>query len=465
MIDSNKLSFRRNSGFKTCIFVLMPVVNFLFPMLLFFGIVTLISKHRFFQNTPFSHRSLQLAFFLRMSSSLVVYYLYSEYYTERSEADTFKYFDDSYYMAKAFWGHPVDFLQMLLGIDCNTSYFHNNYFNDMSNWVRSYDNGLLNDNRLVIRFNALIRIFSFGNYHVHALIFNLIAFVGSVSLAKVFYTVSKSKLKSYLAVFLIPSVIFWSSGIFKESILLFALGLFLYHFYQVCKGKGSVKSNFILFFTIGILIVMKLYVFLAFLPACVCYFLARKQENPIWVYLGGYCIFIFFGLSIAAFVPKYSFIHLIVDKQRDFINLSQFFEVNSAFSMNYLEPTLWSLIKASPEAILNVFTKPWLGEVNSLLFIPPLFENLLLFVLLLLCFLWRKKISSDQAKFILFCFAFTILVYLIIGLTTPITGALVRYKIPAAPFIWFSFLMILNTHKFAKGLRKNKLYLWLHSYL
>ena len=171
------------------------------------------------------------------------------------------------------------------------------------------------------------------------------------------------------------------------------------------------------------------------------------------------------GLGLAALAPQYSFINLIVDKQRDFINLSQFFEVNSAFAMDYLEPTLWSLIKASPEAILNVFTKPWLGEVNSLLFIPPLFENLLLFILLLFCFSSRKKLTSNQARFVFFCLSFTIIVYLIIGLTTPITGALVRYKIPAAPFLWFGILMILNTHKFPKGLRKNKLYLWLHSYL
>ena len=443
----------------------MAVVNFLFPVLLFFGIITMVSKHRFFQNSPFSTRSLQLAFLLRMLSSLVVYYIYSEYYTVRAEADTFKYFDDSYHMSKGFWEHPIDFFQMLFGIDCNTAYFHDNYFNDMSNWVRSYDNGLLNDNRLVIRFNALIRIFSFGNYHIHTLIFNFIAFIGSVSMGNVFYAVSKSKFKSYLAVFIIPSVVFWSSGIFKESILLFALGVFLFHFYQACKGKWSTKRGAVLLSTLCILIVMKLYVFLAFLPACVCYFMSKNKAKPYWTYLSIYGIFLLMGLGLAALAPQYSFISLIVDKQRDFINLSQFFEVNSAFAMDYLEPTLWSLIKASPEAILNVFTKPWLGEVNSLLFIPPLFENLLLFILLLFCFSSRKKLTSNQARFVFFCLSFTIIVYLIIGLTTPITGALVRYKIPVAPFIWFSILMILNTHRFPKGLRKNKLYLWLHSYL
>ena len=163
-------------------------------------------KHNFFKNSPFSSRSLQLAFAIRIFSSLVVYFLYSYYYPVRAEADTFKYFDDSYHMSKAFWSHPNDFFQMLIGIDCNTAYFHDNYFNDMSNWVRSYDNGLLNDNRLVIRFNAFLRIFSFGNYHIHTLIFNFIAFIGSVSMGNVFYAVSKSKLKSYLAVFINPLI-------------------------------------------------------------------------------------------------------------------------------------------------------------------------------------------------------------------------------------------------------------------
>lgn len=425
----------------------------------------MISKYRFFQNSPFSSRSLQLAFFIRMLSSLVVYYVYSAHYPIRAEADTFKYFDDSYYMAQAFWEHPIDFFQMLFGIDCNSAYFNETYFNNMSNWVRSYDNGLLNDNRLVIRFNAFIRIFSFGNYHIHALVFNLIAFLGSVSMGNVFYAVSKSKLKSYLAVFVIPSVVFWSSGIFKESILIFALGIFLFHFYNVSRGKWNIKSGFILVGTLAILLVMKLYVFLAFLPACVCYFMARNKTKPIWTYLTVYTAFLLLGLALASLAPQYSFINLIVDKQRDFINLSQFFEVNSAFSMDYLEPTLWSLLKACPEAILNVLTKPWLGEVNSFLFIPPLFENLFLFVLLLFCFLWRKKLNSVQIRFVFFCLTFTLVMYLIIGLTTPITGALVRYKIPSAPFLWFTFLLILNTRKFPKGLRKNKLYQWLHTYL
>ena len=110
------MSNQGNSDLKTCIFVVMMVIETIFPLLVFLGIMVLISRGAFFKSSPFSSYSLQLAFCIKSLAGLVVFYLYSEYYPVRSEADTFKYFDDSYYMAKAFWEHPVDYFQMLLGI-------------------------------------------------------------------------------------------------------------------------------------------------------------------------------------------------------------------------------------------------------------------------------------------------------------------------------------------------------------
>ena len=459
------MSNQGNSDLKTCIFVVMMVIETIFPLLVFLGIMVLISRGAFFKSSPFSSNSLQLAFCIKSLAGLVVFYLYSEYYPVRSEADTFKYFDDSYYMAKAFWEHPVDYFQMLLGIDCNTEYFNTNYFNHMSNWVRSYDNGLFNDNRLIIRLNALFRIFSSGNYHVHSLCFNLIAFIGSLQLAKVFYAVSRSKLKSYLVVFLIPSVVFWSSGVFKESILIYGLGTFLFYFYQFSIGNRSRTGIFFLLFSSGVLVVMKLYIFAAFLPVCIAFYFTRNRKKIFLSYVLLFTLFLAIGLVLDALVPRYSFIHLIVDKQRDFINLSKFFEVNSAFQMEYLQPTLFSLLTVAPEALLNVFTKPWLSEVNSFLFIPPLIENLFVISLAIFCLIWRKKISDKQLKFVFLCFSFTLIVYLVIGLTTPITGALVRYKIPALPFLWMALLILIDTQKFPKGLKNHKTYQWVNSFL
>jgi len=103
--------------------------------------------------------------------------------------------------------------------------------------------------------------------------------------------------------------------------------------------------------------------------------------------------------------------------------------------------------------------------VNSLLFIPPLIENLVLIAFAIFCLIWRKKLNSKELNFFVLCLIFTFVVFIVIGLTTPITGALVRYKIPVMPFLWMALMILLDTQRFPKGLKKNKSYLWLNSFL
>ncbi|MGB1729832.1 MAG: hypothetical protein ACPHF2_07515, partial [Crocinitomicaceae bacterium] len=246
-----------NSDVKTLIFAYMSLVDFILPVFVLLGLFWSISKLNFFKNGPFSTRSLQLAFFLRIAMGFGLFLIYSYHYPSRQDADTFKYFDDSKYMYDAFWTNPGDYFKMLFGIHCNTEYFNTEYFNNMSNWVRSYDNGLFNDNRLMIRVNAFLRIFSFGNYHVHSIILAFLAFMGSFSLSKLFFEVSRSKVLTYIAVFLVPSLVFWSSGILKEAVLLAALGFFAYHFYQLFDSNRTWKNYVMLFLMSCVLIVLK----------------------------------------------------------------------------------------------------------------------------------------------------------------------------------------------------------------
>ena len=432
-------------------------MEILFPLLFLFGLLWSISKLRFFKNSPFSIRSLQFAFTVRVLMGFVLFLIYSKYYTVRQDADTFKYFDDSKYMYNAFWSHPLDYFQMLLGIDCNTEYFNTNYFDHMSNWVRSYDNGLFNDNRLVIRINAFMRIFSFGNYHVHSILLSYFAFLGSFSLAQVFYKVSKAKLASYFAVFLVPSVIFWSSGILKEAVLLFALGFFTYHVYELFGHNKRLRTYVVLFLMSCILIVMKLYVFMAFVPAVIAWLVISKWRRGLWVYCGVYLIFFALATLIGEFDSRYDFVNLIVDKQKQFIGLAEFYQVNSGFTMEPLSYDLWAIVKASPEGLMNVLTKPWPSEVNGMLFIPPFLENTLILALIVLSLLYRKSLSQKEWDFVIFCISFCFILFLVIGLTTPITGALVRYKIPGIPFLFMAIFLFMSQNKLPKFLSQSKL--------
>ena len=454
-----------NSDVKTLIFAYMSLVDFILPVFVLLGLFWSISKLDFFKNGPFSTRSLQLAFFLRIAMGFGLFLIYSYHYPSRQDADTFKYFDDSKYMYDAFWTNPGDYFKMLFGIHCNTEYFNTEYFNNMSNWVRSYDNGLFNDNRLMIRANAFLRIFSFGNYHVHSIILAFLAFMGSFSLSKLFFEVSRSKVLTYIAVFLVPSLVFWSSGILKEAVLLAALGFFAYHFYQLFDSNRTWKNYVMLFLMSCVLIVLKLYVFMAFFPAIIIWLVVSKWRRSLWVYLLMYILFIAIATLIGEINPRYDFVNLIVDKQKQFIRLADFYPVNSRFDLEVLTYEFWSLLLSSPEAIFNVFTKPWPNELNSILYIPSFIENAVILLLLFTTFVYRKALKVKEWDFVIFCLSFCIILYTVIGLTTPITGAIVRYKIPAIPFLMMAVFMLIDFDKIPIRVTQNKLSRWINTFL
>ena len=443
----------------------MHVFHYLWPLFFILFFLWIIGKMNFFKTTQLSTFSLQTAFLLKVFCGAIIFLIYTYYYPVRRDADTFKYFDDSKFLYDALWNKPGDFFKMLFGFDCENEYFKSTYYVKMYNWYRAYDNGLLNDNRLVIRINAIFRIVSFGNYHVHSLILNFLAFIGSFSLARLFLEYSKSKWKTYLAVFLIPSVVFWSSGILKEAVLLFGLGLFCWNFHKLLFDQWRWKRLPVLIFLLAILIVMKLYVFIALVPAVLAWWVSKYTKQTILVHFSMVICGVLFGYVLSWFIPNLNFLTIIADKQRDFINLSKAFNVNSAIEMSYLEPTLWSFIKATPNALLNTFTRPWPTEIKGILFVPPLMENLFIIGILVLSWFYRRKVGAREWKFVIFCLTFSIILFLIIGLTTPIIGAIVRYKIPAIPFLMIAALMFFDGRKLPKYITQNRLLVWINSRL
>jgi len=431
------------------------------PYLLF--LLFIIGRVSFIKNSGFKIQSLQFAFLIKVACGLAVYLIYAFYYGNRIESDTFKYFDDSYYLYEALYHKPMDFFKMLFGINCEGAYFDSNYYDKMNNWYRVYENTLYNDNRLIIRVNALLRIFSFGNYHVHSVILNFISFIGSVGLAQFFLHFVQSKWKVYLAVFMVPSVIFWSSGILKESLLLFAMGMFCYFIFKMATTK---KWTYLFFLILPfcLLILLKFYVFVAFFPAMLGWYFSETTKLK-WI---SYPI-VLFSLALIAYImgyinPSFDFVHILVRKQHDFIRMSIELKVNSAIKMEYLEENILSVLKAIPMGIINSLTRPWPFEIKNFLFVPAVLENITFLVLIFLAIRKRNQVGKISFNFIFFCFLFTFLLYAIIGISTPILGALVRYKIPAMPFLVIGILAFINLEK-SNNLKLKKITKWVHSYL
>ncbi len=422
--------------------------------------IFLIQKMKFFDVEGISKRTFSLLFVLKLGFGISLWAIYTFYYTDRATADIYKYFDDSKVVFDALKTNPLDYLKLLSGIGNNTPAF-DHYYSEMHYWARKVDSGIYNDSHTIIRFNAFIRLFSCGYYNVHTAFTCFLSLIGLTAIYKTFVPHLKDKKRELLfAVFLLPSVLFWGSGVLKESLIFFALGLLIYY----TNKLFSWYAVLICLKTASLLALSKFYVWLAIFPGLALLIWTNKTSAKqvflkfmiILVIIGG------IGLHIDSFTSLQNPIVTLSQKQYEFNLLAngQLTDsdnkpipvAKSVISINKLEPTLASFIKNSPQALINTFLRPALWESRSPLMLLSALETffILLVFLLSLCFI--KSLKKIQWHYVLFCFSFVLFQFLIIGETTPILGAIARYKTIALPFLLIALLFITDKEKLTKKL-------------
>ena len=136
---------------------------------------------------------------------------------------------------------------------------------------------------------------------------------------------------------------------------------------------------------------------------------------------------------------SYNPLKILSQKQNDFITLSKLFDTGSAYKITPIEPSITSLIIAIPMGAINGFFRPFPTNINNLLQLFPLIENMLLYSMvlyLLFKILFLKiKINQDVKNVLWNSLFFIIMLFIITGLSTPVVGALVRYKVPGLIFL------------------------------
>lgn len=375
--------------------------------------------------------------------------IYTLYYP-RSESDIFRYFDDSEVLYEALIEHPSEFFKMMFGYKDENSEFFQNYYINTNHWDRKYNFNLYNDSHTIISLNTLIRLISFGVFHVHTLIFSLFSMIGLTAIYRVVKQHFPNKQNALLiCIFLIPSVVFWSSGVLKEAVLLFELGIFLFALNNVLMKKRIVLSAVFSALFLFLLIFIKPYVLFVLVPVILAW--AINQYWQIKKSFITYFIVITIG-SLAAFniekvVPKYNFKITLAYKQKDFIGLANYDKSGSQFELTKIEPSFLGIVKVVPEALANCFIRPIPSKKTSALQWVSVFENLLFIGLILLAiisFIKTKTIPDGSKNLFWLGITFTLILFTIIGLTTPVAGALVRYKVPALPFLAMALLLVID---------------------
>ena len=140
---------------------------------------------------------------------------------------------------------------------------------------------------------------------------------------------------------------------------------------------------------------------------------------------------------------------LMLDGSTDtsgFAVLYTYVPAGSAFSIHRLKPSLMEILKNAPLAFWNTLIIPSLYTFPKTFSGLVLAENMLLlfFIVVVLLFFLKKEFPLAMT---LFCLSFVLILFSLIGLTTPVLGALVRYRIPGIPFLMIGFALMADEKK------------------
>ncbi len=457
---------------------------------------------------------------------LAYYFIYFDYYTGDFLSDSASTMHDAKIIYQALPNHVADFFRIIFGLhsESETDPLYEVYFKNIDKWGRLdvTTEFFLNDNRTPIRLNAVIMLFSFGNYAVHAFVMLVLSFIGQWAFYKTFKSYFQNKeILLALIIFLTPSVLFWTSGVLKEPIAMCLMGLFLYTFLKLFIHKQlKIKYVLILLISTFFFLILKPYILiLLLLPLTV---FALVQQFKIKRVLIFYISFLLIVFSSVFFILKFVFnkdvVKTIVIRQNDFINLSHggtFFyngtrylrldhvaastqydvvdkekklyrikphvslmywnfpnvkdtifvtdnqdtsvytfisscaPSGSAIAIDRLEYSVSSFAKIIPQSFFNVLCRPFFLDAHSVLELVASLENLLFLALFIVCFIYRSKIPIDRN--LLWLCVFTVLLsFLLIGLTTTVMGAIVRYKVPFMSFLLMIPLLYLDPDSLSK---------------
>lgn len=400
----------------------------------------IIGRLRWFRGTGIPVRAFQVTFVIKVLFGLLVWAIYTYHYTYRNTSDAFRYFDSAMVMLEAFRDDPRLYFRMLFGWELDAPELAP-YFNRINGWSKAYNYGIVNDNPTVIRINAVVALFSGGHYHVHTAFMNFMALFGLNGIYRVFIDRFPGlKRVLFLAVFGIPSVLFWGSGVLKEAPLLGFLGLMTWGLFECAAQRFRAWSVLALVVGLTGMVFLKMYVLIALLPAIDVVLLAARKDGSVrlWLVAVIHLVSGWIALNARNFYPPGDLPYILRKKRMDFYNVAEMQEAGSVISIPEVHDGL-SMLTQAPVAWYTAYLRPGITDLHSLFHLPFVLENALLAILVVWTLLrggWTKPGATLRS----FSISFVLVYGLLVGFTVPILGAIVRYQLPALPFLFAALL-------------------------
>ncbi|MGB1104738.1 MAG: hypothetical protein ACPG21_14100 [Crocinitomicaceae bacterium] len=297
--------------------------------------------YRWGKRASVSFTDLMITWGIKLLFSFTFIWVFQYYYGNGVlYGDAYNFFNDAYLLNQYAYVDPAGYLELLFGLNPEQSIETLPYVSETQIW--SYvDNGdLYNDNRLIIRLNSLIHFISFGNVYVHTLVMSFLSFLGILMIYRTYETYFPYKRFAFFVLLLFPSITFWGSGITKEALLFFGMGLFFYGGQQ-CINRFGWKHLVSLIAGVLVLLLNKphvslfLLVFAPLLPISRIFPLSKSLRTAAYFMLPLLFLAFTYTPSSINMLEKISY------KQKDMINMGKggiFFVTDSSFcAFDYAE--------------------------------------------------------------------------------------------------------------------------------
>jgi hypothetical protein len=304
----------------------------------------------------------------------------------------------------------------------------------------------------IIRIAALFDLITFSTYSATAVLFAVLSFAGGWLMFLTFYRIVPELHRwTALACLFIPTVFFWGSGIFKDTITLAALGISFYCFYRVfIDRKYSIISVLVLLFSLWVIYSIKKYILLSFLPVIIIWIAIRTLVKVRSIVLR--VIIVPIALVPVLFLAYYTIVKVGEDDPR--YNVEKLAETakitaydirygwgartgeGSGYTLGELDGTWQSMVRLAPGAIIVSLYRPYLWEIRSPLMVLSAFESMA-FLLVTLYVFYRvgfRGLKYLRKPEVVFCLGFSLMFAFAVGVSTYNFGTLSRYKIPLLPF-------------------------------
>lgn len=377
----------------------------------------------------------------------------SYYQTTYGGGDMHGYMVDASVYYELFQRSPLDFFKLIfLGDDAGEVVKAT-----MAKSKFWYDNGYrwaYNDSRTVIRFHAVISLFSGLYLPVHLLWSNVLCMLGwwwmMISLLPPRNSRYGFPLLCWLMV-LMPDFIIWSSPVMKEPLLIFAMGASV-RALKLFLERRSWQRGLALAGGILVFLLVKNFWMLLFLPGVmVLVFFPVWGAKPKGM-AGAYLLAVLLLFIAGNLMPSVHVPSLLYGQQLNMWRFAIFEHAGSIIEPVPFAPEWWSVIRHIPFSFFYGLLLPLPVFPVNVMALPFALENLSVFILMLTAFvrMIRRNINPDGFSCMLVIAGVGIVV--ISAMTTPVLGSLIRFKLPGVLLlVMVAFSILYNKEQVPKA--------------